>query len=66
LTDLLYDFTLWLFRMSVPVVCFFELDETAYGERFGIVGRIAGNVLKDLVRVPSTSIATSNALNGRL
>src|SRR5437764_15046271 len=35
LTDLLYEFTLWLFRMSVPTVCFFETHETDYGKRFG-------------------------------
>jgi hypothetical protein len=65
LTDLLYEFTLWLFRMSVPVICFFELDETGYGKRFGIMGEMAGNMIKGLVRVPSISTATSDALNGR-
>ena len=35
LTDLLYDFTLWLFRESVRTVCFFELYETDYGKRYG-------------------------------
>jgi hypothetical protein len=30
LTDLLRDFSCWLFRQSVPVVCFFEQFETAY------------------------------------
>jgi hypothetical protein len=34
LTDLLYEFTLWLFRMSVPTICFFEQHETNYGKRF--------------------------------
>jgi hypothetical protein len=33
LTDLLYEFTLWLLRMSVPTVCFFEQHETDYGKR---------------------------------
>jgi hypothetical protein len=35
LTDLLYNFTLWLFRESVPAVCFFELHETDCGGRYG-------------------------------
>jgi hypothetical protein len=35
LTDLLYPFTIWLFRMSVDVVCFYEQHETDYGERLG-------------------------------
>jgi hypothetical protein len=36
LRDLLYNFTLWLFRDSVPVVCFFELERTDYGAKYGI------------------------------
>jgi hypothetical protein len=36
LGDLLYEFTLWLFRTSVPTVCFFEQHETDYGKRFGV------------------------------
>jgi hypothetical protein len=36
LTDLVHNFTLWLFRMSVNVVCFFEQHETDYGKRFGM------------------------------
>jgi hypothetical protein len=35
LMDLLYNFTLWLFRLSVPTVCFFEQHETDYGRRLG-------------------------------
>ena len=35
LNDLLYTFTLWLFRMSVPTVCFFEMHKTDYGQRLG-------------------------------
>jgi hypothetical protein len=60
LTDLLHEFTLWLFRMSVPTVCFFEQHETDYGKRFGFKW-------KELVRIPDTviSIATTNSRNGR-
>jgi ankyrin repeat protein len=36
LTDLLHNFTIWLFRNSVDVVCFFEQHETNYGDRFGM------------------------------
>jgi len=35
LNDLLYYFTLWLFRMSVPTVCFFEIHKTDYGQKVG-------------------------------
>jgi len=35
LNDLLYYFTLWLFRMSVPTVCFFEMHKTDYGQKVG-------------------------------
>jgi hypothetical protein len=61
LTDLLHEFTLWLFRMSVPTVCFFEQHETDYGKRFGLRW-------KELVRIPDIVISspTSNELNGRL
>jgi len=38
LNDLLYEFTCWLFRMSVPVVCFFELKETDYGRKVHLSG----------------------------
>ena len=38
LNDLLYEFTCWLFRMSVPVVCFFELKETDYGRKVHLPG----------------------------
>ena len=60
LTDLLHEFTLWLFRMSVPTVCFFEQHETDYGKRFGLRW-------KELVHSPDTAVSTamSNALNGR-
>jgi hypothetical protein len=34
LADLLYKFSLWLFRMSVSTECFYELHETDYGARF--------------------------------
>jgi len=50
LTDLLYEFTLWLFRMSVPTVCFFETHETDYGKRFGFPW-------KGLVRIPNIVIS---------
>lgn len=33
LMDLLYTFTIWLFRMSIPVVCCFEQYVTDYGAR---------------------------------
>lgn len=33
LKDLLYEFTLWLFRMSVLTVYFFELYKTNYVKR---------------------------------
>lgn len=36
LADLLYTFTLWLFRTSIPVVCFFEQHVTDYGARLGV------------------------------
>ena len=32
---LLYNFTLWLFRMSVSTVCFFEMHKTDYGRKVG-------------------------------
>jgi hypothetical protein len=35
LTDLLYNFALWLSRMSVTTVCFVEQHKTDYGKRFG-------------------------------
>ena len=35
LNDLLYHFTLWLFRMSVPTVCCFEQHKTDYGKWVG-------------------------------
>jgi hypothetical protein len=35
LTNLLYEFSLWLFRMAVPAMCFFEQHETDYGKRIG-------------------------------
>lgn len=35
LMDLLYAFTLWLFRMSIPVVCCFEQYVTDYGAKLG-------------------------------
>jgi len=35
LNFLLYNFTLWLFRMSVPTVCFFEMHKTDYGQKIG-------------------------------
>ena len=35
LNDLLYEFTLWLFRMSVSTVCFFETHKTDYGRKVG-------------------------------
>jgi hypothetical protein len=44
LKDLLHEFTLWLFRMSVPTMCFFEQHETDYGKRFGFSW-------KELVRI---------------
>lgn len=47
LTDLLYPFTIWLFRMSVDVFCFYEQHETNYGERFG-------TKWKELVSIPSS------------
>jgi hypothetical protein len=46
LTDLLYPFTIWLFRMSVDVFCFYEQHETDYGERFGVKW-------KELVSIPA-------------
>jgi hypothetical protein len=39
LKDLIYRFTLWLFRYSVPTVCFFEQNKTDYGEKFGLSWR---------------------------
>ena len=33
LNYLLYNFTLWLFRMSVSTVCFFEMHKTDYGQK---------------------------------
>ena len=36
LADLLHQFALWLFRFSVPAVCFFEQHKTDYGKRFGV------------------------------
>lgn len=36
LSDMLHKFTCWLFRCTVPVVCFYELYETDYGKRWGI------------------------------
>ncbi len=35
LNYLLYNFTLWLFRMSVSTVCFFEMHKTDYGQKVG-------------------------------
>jgi hypothetical protein len=36
--DLLYHFSRWLRRMSVEVVCFFELSETDYGRKVHLPG----------------------------
>lgn len=36
--DLLHHFSCWLRRMSVEVVCFFELNETDYGRKLGLPG----------------------------
>ena len=33
LKDVLYNFTLWLFRMTIPTMCFFEQHPTDYAER---------------------------------
>ncbi len=33
LNYLLYNFTLWLFRMSVSTVCFFEMHKTDYEQK---------------------------------
>ncbi len=33
LNDLLYDFMLWLFWMSVSTVCFFEMHKTDYEQK---------------------------------
>ncbi|KAI9855289.1 MAG: hypothetical protein M1824_006216 [Vezdaea acicularis] len=33
LVDLLYSFTQWLFRFSVPIVCFFEKHKTDFGKK---------------------------------
>jgi hypothetical protein len=52
--------------MSVPVVCFFELDGTDYGKRFGIMGKMVGNMVKGVASVPGIFTAMSDALNGRL
>ncbi|OBT84478.1 hypothetical protein VE02_06420 [Pseudogymnoascus sp. 03VT05] len=36
--DLLHCFSVWLRRMSVEIVCFFELKETDYGRKIGLAG----------------------------
>ncbi|OBT52075.1 hypothetical protein VE04_08013 [Pseudogymnoascus sp. 24MN13] len=36
--DLLHSFSVWLRRMSVETVCFFELKETDYGRKIGLTG----------------------------
>jgi hypothetical protein len=36
--DLLHGFSVWLRRMSVETVCFFELKETDYGRKIGLTG----------------------------
>lgn len=36
--DRLHHFTCWLRRMSVEIVCFFELKETDYGRKVGLPG----------------------------
>ncbi|OBT38924.1 hypothetical protein VE00_10715 [Pseudogymnoascus sp. WSF 3629] len=36
--DLLHKFSVWLRRMSVETVCFFELKETDYGRKIGLAG----------------------------
>lgn len=43
LGDLLYDFSNWLFRYSISVVCFFEQLRTNYGGKF--TGLISWNEL---------------------
>src|SRR5271163_86422 len=35
LKGILEEFTLWLFRSSVPTVCFYEQYETDYGAKIG-------------------------------
>ena len=47
LMDLLYTFTLWLFRMSIPVVCFFEQYVTDYGVRVGLSWKELVRILLD-------------------
>ena len=33
LEDVLHNFTLWLFRMTIPAMCFFEQYPTDYAKR---------------------------------
>lgn len=54
LTDLLYNFTLWLFRMSVPTVCFFEQHMTDYGKRVGFPW-------KEWVRSPQQRLSSAGS-----
>jgi hypothetical protein len=35
LKNVLHEFSLWLFRMSVPSICFYEQYPTDYGARVG-------------------------------
>lgn len=49
LMDLLHTFTLWLFRMSIPVVCCFEQYVTNYGARLGLQWKELVSTIKTLV-----------------
>lgn len=49
LMDLLYTFTLWLFRMSIPVVCCFEQYVTDYGARLGLKWKELVSIVLDPV-----------------
>jgi hypothetical protein len=58
LKGVLDEFTLWLFRLSVPTVCFYEQYETDYGAKIG--GICKWKAMVCMTRVASESSALLN------
>jgi hypothetical protein len=60
--DLLHQFSCWLRRMSVEVVCFFELEETNYTGKIFLPG-----LRRDIVsyRLYSDKIFTNSGTGGK-
>lgn len=62
LKAVLEEFTLWLFRLSVPTVCFYEQYETDYGAKIGGLCKWKEMVCMTLVFVSDSALLTSSSL----